>query len=586
MKTYNTDDTMKETWCHLAADFRALLNTASYAKDKESLLLESVAGFRASGFPGRMAASPKLFKCDYQLEALFKRYRFENDAYSESELRSMSWKKFLDTQCRLAQGVSETPLLNKVIREARVIAKEILGDYDPEEHANLCAFGKRACVGTRYIDSNLHIKLSKPITGSQKHIWWFKQHLKGDALLREAILDAQNRKRVLYKVCQSLTLTLVPKSYKSLRSIMPDTLIGSFYTRGLGRVLALRLKRVGLDIRHLQSVHGIKAEKSSKTLVNVTADLSAASDSISLWLLRRVLPDKWFKVLLFGRIPHINYEGATVRMQTILTMGLGHTFPLQTLIFYSLTESIRRIMNVRGKCSVYGDDLIYPRGIHKLVSYVFPRVYLQLNTDKTYANVHFRESCGSDYYRGVAVRPFCPEGQHQRLTGLQYAQFLYKLYNGLLRRWEYREIPLTLNYIYALIVRRCGECFVVPPHFPDDAGLKFAPMVPLRYTELIYDQSYQSCKYEFLRIVTGRRKVESQICYYWEWLRNRYSEEPLDPYTELSDVPSLHWARKIRYKKGVRSVTLIPFTVDKRQKVVTKSCAVCDSFYASPSLRI
>jgi len=586
MGKVSTDVIMQEVWSHLVSDFRTLLKTQSYAAQYKTALDVGISNFRLASFPGRMAVSPLLYKCDYQLETLFKRYRFQNDMYSQRELETTSWEKFQQTQLRLDTPIVETPFLNVVLRNARKIAKEILGEYDLEEHMSRCAFGKRACVGTGYGDSNLHIKLSRPLTGSIEHIRWFKEYLKTDTLLLDTIKEAQGKTKPSFRICRELKMTLVPKSYKALRSVMPDTLCGSFYTRGLGEVLALRLKSAGLNIRTLQERHGILAQRSSVRGHLVTADLSAASDSITTWLLRRVLPGPWYRVVTHGRIPFIRYKRSSLRMNTVLTMGLGHTFPLQTLIFYSLLESIRRLKSIRTKCSVYGDDLIYPKGIHNLVRYVFPRINLNLNGDKTYAETPFRESCGSDYYRGVDVRPFNPEGEHRLLGRLYLGQFLYKLYNGISRRWTAGEIPATLNYLYNAIITHCGECFVVPPHFPDTSGVKFGPHVPVRYTDLTFAPDVQSCTFNYVKTNSGRRRVRTQRCYYWEWLRQRSTGDTLSPYSDLGDVPALFWAKKVRFHKGKKRVTLIPMTSDKRSSHVNKSCAEHDLFYASPVLRL
>jgi hypothetical protein len=569
---------MVKTFVNLVSDFRKSLGSDYAAVPLQKLLQGGIQEFRKYKFPGRARVSPSVFKREYQLEMFFKRYRFENDVYSDDELNAMSVEKFIDTQKRLDSPIVETPLINRVLRDARSHAKRILRVYDKAEHQTFCRFGKRACVGTTLTSSYLDEKL-KNLTGSHEHIRWFKDYLRTDELLRSAIREASGKKRPQYIMCDTLTMSHVPKTFKALRAICPDTLLGSFYTAGLGGYIADRLKEEGLDIRTLQRRHGILAMKASESRTLVTADLSAASDSLTLFLLRRVLPSPWYRAITLGRIPHVILGGQRIRMNTVLTMGLGHTFPLQTLVFYCLLKAIGGLKGSHGTVSVYGDDLIYPRSIHKLVGYVFPRLHLILNEDKTYAKDFFRESCGSDYYRGCDVRPFCLEAEHHHCSGVQYERLLYKLYNGLLRRWDREEIPGTIEWITQELILKCDRILCVPTSFPDSSGIRVEQYTDGYFHAPLEDcYPYQSKWFHYLMDRPKRRKVWSQMIYYWESLRSKESKGEYSPYDDPTDSPQLTWKRERRVVEGRRVFVLIP-TVAAKQRSATELARASTSLY-------
>lgn len=556
VKNWSTDETMRQLWFHLVKDFRTS-HGLEYATNASTAFQNGgIKGFRAYKWPARCQAPPYLFKTEAQLENLFKRYRFEEDVFSDDELLIMAKEKFIATQERIARPLQITPIVFKVLQKARHIIRVILGEYDAEEHMASCRFGKRACAKVPYSRSYLDLKFGAPLTGSQEHIAWFKNYLHSDQLLSEVIAQCQGLPEPRYEMCETLTLSFVPKSYKSLRSIKPPTLIGSFYTYGLGRVLQDRLLKVGLDIRRLQRRHGRLVKSNSLTRQLVTADLSAASDSLTRELLRRLLPSAWYRACMLGVVPNVKLGISSVRLQSVATMGDGHTFPLQTLIFYSILCAIGELVGVGGThVSVYGDDLIYPRSFHKYVAGIFPKLHLVLNNDKTFVHDFFRESCGSDCYHGIDVRPFQYEGRSQHLSRQPYAVFLYKLYNGLTLRWCEEEIPQTLAYLRSEICSSQDCILQVPPSFPDGAGLKTTQIIKGGfYSPIVYAKSTHTWVFNYLHVCADFRVVESQYPYYWERLRASVKdcEVELDPWDQ-GDEPVLRWRKANTPPIAVRS---------------------------------
>lgn len=555
-KEYHTDLVMKNLWLNLVKDFR-LLYGQQYASVPLNLFLEQgIQGLRAYKWPARSSVSPYLFKVEYQLENLFKRYKFDKDVHTDAELLADAKKKFFATQVRISSGLHVTEPVSRLLHEARKICRQILGTYDLEEHYSLCRFGKRASVGTTYSKSYLDIKLlQSPLTGSADHIAWFCKYLDTDPILGRIINKRPLTNGPIYTVCDTLTLAFVPKSYKALRCIMKNTLIGSFYTYGLGKVIQKRLSDVGLRIPTMQNKHGRLAKSSSRDRRLATADLSSASDSISRELLCAVLPRKWYELVKFGSIPYITMDNQRYRISSIATMGLGHTFPLQTLVFYSLLKAIGNLLgDPKMFVSVYGDDLIYPSRIHRYVKALFPELHLQLNGEKTYVKDHFRESCGSDYFRGCNVRPFQPEGFSRYLEQKEFANYIYKLLNGLALRWNEVEIPHAFDYLKDLLFLTQSEVYQVPPSFPDGSGIRTSHIMHgSGFTEPAWVN--QVWVFKYLHSGSRKRCVFQQEPYYWERMRSHHNSENviIGRWDKAIDAPILLWVKKIPQPKNYRS---------------------------------
>jgi hypothetical protein len=397
--------------------------------------------------------------------------------------------------------------------------------------------------------------LGQELTGSKDHILWFKKYLESDKTLTDVIGACVPNKDAPYEVCETLTMSKVPKSYKALRTVKPPTLIGSFYTYGLGRVIQKRLLKVKLNIRNLQRKHRKLVKLNSLTRKLVTADLSAASDSLTRELLRRLLPAKWYRVVMLGISPSVLLDGKLYGLQSVATMGDGHTFPLQTLVFYSLLTAIGDFVMKRSKCfvSVYGDDLIYSHEIHRYVKHVFPALHLILNEDKTYARDYYRESCGSDCYRGVDVRPYCFEGESKLYTAGRFISFIYKLSNGLRERWDECEIAQTLTFLEGEILRVTEKIHQVPPSFPEGAGWRVdRPRRDIFYEPVFFSFVQGRWTFKYLHISNNKRVVKSQFPYFWEALRQMKTPEVLEPWDHVADMPILKW-RKTSPPKYVRS---------------------------------
>lgn len=560
---------MRMTWIHLRRDFG--LNGGNYEKMAYAVEVGDISGYRGIDHPGYNRSDTELFRRCYQLQSLFKRYRFTKDMYNESELAEQTISKLLDCQVRI--GLHErldSEKLFRVLQLARRINKDILGSYDPNVHASLCRFAKRATYGNPRNESFLDSKLGV-LTGSPDHIKWFKSHLQSDDMLDRCVKQCSPSQDVpVYVECDCLRLTNVPKSFKALRSIMPNTTLGSFYSAGLGDFITDRLAKSGINIRRLQEKHQDLARAFSISRSHVTADLSSASDTITFALLSRIIPRDWMRALNFGRIRQFLINDRRYYLHSFMTMGIGFTFPLETLVFYSLLESLRRLTKTPGFVSVYGDDLIYHRSMHPYVLSLFKELRFVLNEDKTFVESNFRESCGGDYYHGTDVRPFQPENAGaSSLSQTKYISYLYKIVNGLLMRWKESEIPQTYKMLVENVLYIQGYVDYVPSHFPPTAGIHVTSVPGARIgARIVWNPELMMWVFPYLKEKGKFHKINYMLPYLWECLRSKSSDREPSIYDEA--IHTITWkkskpSRYIRDFNGKRLRRKIAYVRDKER---------------------
>lgn len=555
------DRTMMDVWLRLREDFSSVLGFGVCETQKVALK-ESVKTFRETPCGSFLNLPPYFAKCYIQLDKFLKRYRFSQDLFTDDQLKTQAVMALEREEVRISSHVSTKLSSYVVLQRARLIIKNIIGEYDREEHICACRFGKNSSVGSSYAKSYLDLKLCEgPLTGSSEHIGWFNNYvLPADKALAHVLAKCRNKlQHTGYQICTCLTQIFVPKTFDKLRGITPNTLLGTFYTYGLGCILAERLAAsdCGINLKHQQQLHAKIVKRASLNRVLCTGDLSVASDSITAWHVKKLFPLKWYRVFNFGRIPFITTEmGTPFRTATFAGMGIGFTFPLQTLVFYGILKAIAELSHEYGFVSAYGDDLIYPRSIHKFVVPILTDLGFKINVTKTYSEEYFRESCGSDFYHGLDCRPVSPAGTDQSSVITSFTADLYKLRNNLTRKWSICEIPKTLHYIDCAIAGASGEILFVPPHFPDTAGIRIdTPHVgkdySICYSRPRYVVSEQCWLFRYLSSVSSWRPVLCSDPYYWDNLRSpvRENERIREPW-ETESTSSLRWKRsKKRWKE-------------------------------------
>jgi hypothetical protein len=221
------------------------------------------------------------------------------------------------------------------------------------------------------------------------------------------------------KLVHNNKISFVPKTAKVHRTIAIEPLMNSYLQKGIDKLMRCKLKRVGINLQD-QSLNQRMAREGSLDDSEdgfVTIDLSSASDSISRGVVANLLPPEWVELLNSTRSGAGTIDGVSFRYHKFCSMGNGFCFPLETLLFTA--ACVATDCGTPGiDFSVYGDDIIV-RKKHSANLITFLSVLgFSVNSDKTFLQGPFRESCGADWFGGEDVRPFTLDFELDSLSSL------------------------------------------------------------------------------------------------------------------------------------------------------------------------
>lgn len=205
--------------------------------------------------------------------------------------------------------------------------------------------------------------------------------------------------------------TTVPKSAKTDRGICCEPTLNMYVQKGIGSYIRRRLRRFGLDLSTQQD----RNRELARTAIDrrlATIDLSMASDSLAYYVVLSYFPPEWVELLTLCRSHRTSLDGEWHELEKFSSMGNGYTFELESLIFYAVCMSIvPRSEFDAGNVAVYGDDIIIPSVYSSAVIETLSFLGFNVNESKSFLAGNFYESCGSDWYKGVNVRPFYLKGK-------------------------------------------------------------------------------------------------------------------------------------------------------------------------------
>jgi hypothetical protein len=214
---------------------------------------------------------------------------------------------------------------------------------------------------------------------------------------------------------------LVPKDFRKRRVICIEPKELQFMQQGLMRVLYRHIMDHPLTRGSIDFVNQAKSMRLARNYRFATIDLKDASDRVSLELARLLLPPRFFKLVTRFRSQEVEIQpGMRIRSHALATMGNALCFPLETLIFWSVslatmilaegrerkfiydTYSFRDIKEL--PLRVFGDDIIIPRIYAKSVISNLESCGLPINYEKTCLSGLVRESCGAWWLARYDVR--------------------------------------------------------------------------------------------------------------------------------------------------------------------------------------
>jgi hypothetical protein len=200
-------------------------------------------------------------------------------------------------------------------------------------------------------------------------------------------------------IVQGNVMLTVPKSAKTDRVICYEPHMNIMLQLSVGRMMRGKLARHGVNLDD-QSINQRRARLGSKTGHLATIDLRSASDTVAREVVDQLLPLDWVCLLNDLRSKYTIWpDGLARQNEKFSSMGNGFTFELESLLFYAICSAVARDV------SVYGDDIILPSEDFEKAVKLLDFFGFEVNSSKSFSTGYFRESCGMEVFRGVAVSP-------------------------------------------------------------------------------------------------------------------------------------------------------------------------------------
>ncbi len=362
--------------------------------------LDDVLAYAKADIEPSEYSSREAFLGDYVYFSLLRKWEGFKDRRINPEWAAFStWteseRKCFRTNKRLHQESSTGcySVAPSIISAAQRKIALVLGPLNIDRISELCRFGNGATFDLRR--GSTHAEKSRRPTVTFDAIPWVCRILKGDDYLGSLVGPLSELKLV-----EANRMVMVAKNVKTHRPIAAEPTLNSYVQQGFGRYIRARLKRFGVDLND----QTINQDLARRALIEclATIDLSSASDTLCVNLVKLLLPREWFEALDDLRCKFTTFKGRRFRLSKFSSMGNAFTFELESLIFWALVSSAC----TGDVSSVYGDDIVVRNEDYQVTVNTLNWAGFDVNQDKSYSGTsRFYESCGKHYFDGKEVTP-------------------------------------------------------------------------------------------------------------------------------------------------------------------------------------
>lgn len=429
-------DVAKVLWYRLDTPTSLGLYLCAEAGDFHSILTHKV---DPSGY-----TSAEAFSLDYQAVSFLKKCPLSFVSKKEREAAALLKFREAEQVCRETntrfRSRKASRLASRDVEAVMFIAQRKIASWigegpNPHEWAYRCRFGPGADDLSKGHRVGSYHKLSAlsstedfaegALALALDHPAW------GRALVGcDPFSEEEGSMQLQVNLAPGNKVVFVPKTAMIERSIAIEPRMNVFAQLGLGAYLRELLKtRAKLDLDTQEPNQDLACDASVHGHL-ATIDLSMASDTIAIELVRDLLPEGWFTALDWCRSKYGIDPETSQRFyyEKFSSMGNGFTFELESLLFFSLTQACCEHLGlVKHYTRVFGDDIVCPVEAVALLGEVLSYCGFSVNPEKSFSSGVFRESCGADFFDGTNVRPhFCKEVPTD-------AQAFFNLANGIRR---------------------------------------------------------------------------------------------------------------------------------------------------------
>lgn len=373
-------------------------------------------------------------RCRYLLASLIKKFQFPTDKESRVA-RALEIFSNAESQCQTynlsgykSLSRPETEWGVEILHYARQFLVKLLGAELPGSKSLLdrSRHGPGATIGTSKGNTSRYHKFAEwPYTCTIDAYRYARFAIETDprwfgalqnsyrarfGIQKHYPLDMQKFWTRVIKIVDANRIAFVPKDARKERTIAIEPLLNLYLQLGVDGYIRRRLKRFGVNLDDQTKNQKMAREGSLQDGENsfVTVDLSAASDSLSLKACETLLPPQWYSYLCDLRSPKGDVEGSLVEYQKISSMGNGYTFALESAIFAALVYAVMKAGGGtfnHAEFAVYGDDIIVQKRLYFRLVEALRLSGFSVNLEKTFTHGPIRESCGTDWFHGMPLRP-------------------------------------------------------------------------------------------------------------------------------------------------------------------------------------
>nr|UJQ85388.1 MAG: hypothetical protein 3 [Leviviridae sp.] len=474
-----------------------------------------------------------------QVDVFLKKFPFSRSEY-DVDRTAVALSKMLaaEDQCAVTNKKLDwrtTALLPPFILRARRLIAKALGELQPQSIMKMISMGTHGPGATTASKGNRVTPYYKfmdlPYTCTEAARSYAYAAISSDPHWMEILEQSGRRKFIplpgtplyqqqlqLLNECVEIVepdkVTFVPKDCRTDRPIAVGNSLNMYLQLGVCDYLVAKLKQVGVDLSDQQR-NADMAGLGSKLawigdMVNpssfATIDLASASDTISIGIVKTLLPPEWFAFLDDLRHKTGSVDGKEILYEKFSAMGCGFTFPLESLIFWAIAKAAAQEAGFqckRNDIAVYGDDIIVRAEAAPHVIDALKWAGFLVNTEKSFVTGSFKESCGSDYFNGNNVRPFYLKRNVEsyvdiyficnsiadRLRGAQHDSGLIAVYTAMLaliprKHRTYRPMETNKEQGLQVPIQYMRQLGLAPWLSPDESQ-------HLRVKQLLADQSGQ-----------------------------------------------------------------------------------------------
>jgi len=402
----------------------------------------------------------------------------------------------------------------EVLDLARSISEEIYGPLTRIAYHKICTqtgFGPGFNFGSSDQEHrHLYYKVAGPHTSTEEALPYFKVLLNHSEHWKQSLIDGGST----YSKVRGNRVTAVPKTAVTDRTIAIEPSVNVYLQKGVDSYLKGRLRRFGVHLTNQARNYPPARDGSQRPLHAATVDLSSASDNISTEIVKLLTPSLWYTLMDDLRSKEYTFDKGRSwqKYEKFSSMGNAFTFPLETIIFYSIAKACTIVSGGNLKVlRVYGDDIIIDPCAALLLYEVLYFAGFTPNEEKSFIFGNFRETCGSDFLSGVDTRPVYVK----RLPRNDVE--VYNLFNRLLNNRVGFRLHNTCAFLYGCV----RVPLIGPPDLPQ--GEKLAKWYAGK--NVIYDHYFHAPSDSGLRFLRFDKDLQRHV---WRIRITRFKPMHLD----------------------------------------------------------